>query len=87
MFPPDCNAEITFFAGDCSKPTISPINCSFDFSLVKVSNWLSPMKIAESMYAAFKSGLSPAFLSFLISYAGAVADFEKRIVDEPFKTS
>ena len=49
LWPPDCSAEITFLAGDCRRPIISPTNSSLDLSVANVFNWSSPSNIALSM--------------------------------------
>ena len=36
--PLDCNAEITFLAGDCNNVRISPISSSLDFTFTRDSN-------------------------------------------------
>ena len=36
--PPDLSAEITFLAGDCNNPIISPISSSFDLIAERVSS-------------------------------------------------
>jgi len=38
LLPPDCNAEITFLAGDCKIEIISPISSSLDLILTKAFN-------------------------------------------------
>ena len=40
--PLDCNAEITFLAGDCNNVIISPISSSLDFTFTRDSSWSSP---------------------------------------------
>ncbi|MCY1534096.1 hypothetical protein D9M68_694540 [compost metagenome] len=62
---------------------ISPISSSFDFRLTSESKWLSPTKIAESMYAALSTGLSSPlpFLKDLINFAGPFPTFENNRAD------
>ena len=40
--PLDLSADITFLAGDCNNPIISPISSSLDLISTKVSSWSSP---------------------------------------------
>ena len=41
--PPDLRAEITFLAGDCNNPIMSPINSSLDLISTSASNCSSPI--------------------------------------------
>lgn len=38
VFPPLLRAEITFLAGDCNNPIISPITSSLDLMLTRLSS-------------------------------------------------
>ena len=70
VWPPDCNAEITFLAGDWSNPMISPISSSLDLISTRASNWSSPIYTDSSANAPFNKGLSDFFLNSLINFAG-----------------
>ena len=48
LLPLDCKLEITFFAGDCNKVIISPINSSFDLRSARVDKFSSPIYKASS---------------------------------------
>ncbi len=43
LFPADCKAPMTFFAGDCNKPMISPMSSSFVLSFDNSSSEASPV--------------------------------------------
>ena len=82
----DCNAEITFFAGDCSRAMISPISSSRLLMLHRVSNWLSPTYTQPSTYAAFSTGLSEVLRNSLISTAGVLPVWANITEVEPSNT-
>src|ERR1700676_3800182 len=70
---------ITFLAGDCNNPIISPIMSCLLLRAVKTFNWLSPAKTSPSIKAAFKIGFSRwvCFLKEVIIRAGSFAFSEK----------
>src|SRR5215211_6439879 len=87
--PPAFNAEITFFAGDCNNPMISPIRSCLLFNAFNVSSWLLPANTSPSTNAAFSVGNSP-FISFLKSEmirAGSFAFSENKRAVTPCNES
>ena len=81
--PPFCNAEITFWAGACKAPMISPTSSALDLSLLNASNESSPIYKSPSIDAAFNTGFSnPSFLRALITFAGALFDSVEKMIPE-----